>query len=182
MPSPAATKMLIDNAIDRRVDSAASTATGTTEAVHSVYTIPANTLTKNSIIRVRATGTIVLGGTDAFDIRLRNGLAGDELFHVNVAGVEQETAGSLVLDVQMVVRVAGAAGDIVSGGTLFVGVAAPGTAPGGIFGDHVVDTAVDLTAALALSLTVDFGGTTDSIRFDQFTVDVLRPSVAGDAS
>lgn len=138
--------------------SAAITNTNTATAYDKSYTVPANTLNVGDILRIRAQGTVSVGGSGTLQAKI---LIGTTVLGSTAAPVVA-TGDCFNLDVYMQVRTIGASGTLVSGGFAFCGtphVAAAATdIPGGTF---VASTAINTTTTNAITVTATGGVAAD---------------------
>lgn len=156
------------------VSTAASTAiTGTTETetlFSTQYSLPANSLSAGSVIRVRAQGIhTATTGSETHSIILKIG----SVAVCTIAAVDPADNDIFWFDATIVCRTNGATGTIVAAGTA---MAAAATAAGDAAPFFLASTTLDTTGANIIGVAIDRQATatdSDSARLDVLVVEVI---------
>lgn len=152
--------------------STAITGSSTETAFDTNYTIPANTLTAGSVIKVRFQGiATATNSTDTLTIKLYiGGLSGTALFTSTATDAVNNDifAGEAVI----VLRTVGSSGTLVSSGSYTKVEGASGTASRVDF--ITASTAIDTTATKLITASGTWSTTSgsNSCRMDLFTVEI----------
>lgn len=152
---------------------AATPITGATETetnFSTSYTLPANSLTAGSTVRIRAQGIhTATTGTETHTMLLKLG----STTLASVASLDPANADVWVWDFELVCRTVGAVGTVVGAGWFSSGPSGTGSAKGVALGSTVIDT----TAALVIACAIDRQATaTDS---DSAQLEILTVRVEG---
>jgi len=143
---------------------------GAAEGAFTAYNLPANSLVAGDVLHLYARLTLAdAGGASAITCRFRiNGLTTPIL--AESAAVNGANGDVYILDAKITCRTIGAAGTVVSSALTTTGT------PGGTTNLEpfvLASTAVDTTAALAITPTAAFSANDTDVTLDEFFVKVL---------